>query len=174
MRSFFKGWRRKVGCLLLLLACVVMAFWMRSRITKDFWTIRTDKKTLDRLSNSSQGFKWERLRALKAPDFAASARTEWKSLPVQAFNSSPFDTIVGIYSVQTIRSQWQCCGFQLLTGHYGEATFVEHGLLVIPHWPVVLLLSLLSAWLIFFRARKKSASTANPHLDADVAGASRT
>ncbi|WP_397569086.1 hypothetical protein [Schlesneria sp. T3-172] len=30
MREFFRGWKRKVGCVALLLACVFMAEWVRS------------------------------------------------------------------------------------------------------------------------------------------------
>ena len=35
MREFFKGWRRKVGCALLVMACAVMAHWFRSQLIED-------------------------------------------------------------------------------------------------------------------------------------------
>lgn len=35
MREFFKGWRRKVGCVALLMAVAVFGIWMRSRIVLD-------------------------------------------------------------------------------------------------------------------------------------------
>ena len=31
MREFFRGWRRKAGCALLVMACVTMWMWVRSR-----------------------------------------------------------------------------------------------------------------------------------------------
>ena len=36
MREFFKGWRRKAGVILLVMACVVTAVWIRSSIVVDF------------------------------------------------------------------------------------------------------------------------------------------
>jgi hypothetical protein len=41
MREFFRGWRRKVGIVLLGLVCAVFGMWMRSRVVYDaisFWT----------------------------------------------------------------------------------------------------------------------------------------
>src|SRR5690242_1489835 len=35
MREFFKGWRRKVGCALLLMACVFMVAWVQNRFYAD-------------------------------------------------------------------------------------------------------------------------------------------
>jgi hypothetical protein len=38
MREFFRGWRRKVGCMTLVMACVVMGGWLRSLACLDeFW-----------------------------------------------------------------------------------------------------------------------------------------
>lgn len=35
MRDFLHGWRRKVGCVALMMACVFAAGWMRSRLLED-------------------------------------------------------------------------------------------------------------------------------------------
>ena len=35
MREFFSGWKRKTGCLTLLMACVLAAGWVRSLTTED-------------------------------------------------------------------------------------------------------------------------------------------
>src|SRR5438105_3724804 len=35
MRDFFKGWRRKIGVLTLVMACVCMAAWVRSYSAED-------------------------------------------------------------------------------------------------------------------------------------------
>jgi hypothetical protein len=32
MREFFRGWRRKVGCVTLMMACVAMPGWTRDRV----------------------------------------------------------------------------------------------------------------------------------------------
>lgn len=36
MKEFFRGWKRKVGCLTLTMACVAMVGWVRSFIVADF------------------------------------------------------------------------------------------------------------------------------------------
>lgn len=35
MRTFFHGWRRMLGCLTLVMACLLMGVWMRSRVVTD-------------------------------------------------------------------------------------------------------------------------------------------
>lgn len=35
MREFFRGWRRKTGCVTLVVACLLMVGWMRSRANLD-------------------------------------------------------------------------------------------------------------------------------------------
>jgi hypothetical protein len=35
MREFFRGWRRKVGCVTLVMTCALMGLWMRSIRTFD-------------------------------------------------------------------------------------------------------------------------------------------
>ena len=37
MVAYFKGWRRKVGCVTLVLACVIVAGWVRSYKATDNW-----------------------------------------------------------------------------------------------------------------------------------------
>src|SRR4051794_19488286 len=39
MRDFFKGWRRKLGCVTLVMACVFMAGWVRSIGISDWITL---------------------------------------------------------------------------------------------------------------------------------------
>ncbi|MEI8383783.1 MAG: hypothetical protein WCJ09_26955 [Planctomycetota bacterium] len=154
MREFFRGWRRKAGCVTLLMAIAVTGAWIRSRVIHDFLTIRS-RKTLDRLSATSQGMKWERVKAIRAADFPKTVGTEWTSFPASTtMTLMPFDSVVGIYSVNTIQSDWQFCGFRSQRGHYGEATFVQHGYWVIPYWSFAAPLTLLSACLILWKPQK--------------------
>ena len=36
MRDFFKGWRRKVGCITLVMACLLISGWLRSLQSLEF------------------------------------------------------------------------------------------------------------------------------------------
>ncbi|MBS0204830.1 MAG: hypothetical protein JSS49_18135 [Planctomycetes bacterium] len=160
MRRFFHGWRRKWGCVLLLVALLFTGIWFRSRAVVDLVTIRSTR-TLDRISTTSRGFKWERMRAIRAPDFPPSARSNWISHPVTSFRSNSFDTLRGIYSVYGTKSNWKLCGFQSEIGHFGSATFVYYGSWVIPFWPLTTVPTLLATCLLLGRARKQSPPVVN-------------
>ena len=41
MREFFKGWRRKAGCVALAMACLVMGMWIRSTVVADIGYLDT-------------------------------------------------------------------------------------------------------------------------------------
>ena len=43
MSSFFRGWRRKIGVVTLLMACVFMAGWTRSMVADDIAYVRTSE-----------------------------------------------------------------------------------------------------------------------------------
>jgi hypothetical protein len=37
MHTFFHGWRRKTGCITLVVSCALMGLWMRSQLAGDTW-----------------------------------------------------------------------------------------------------------------------------------------
>ena len=155
MREVFRGWRRKTGCICLLFALIWTAIWLRSRLEVDFVTIRSSR-TFDRLSTPSQGLKWERLQAVRAPDFPPTARFEWKSYRVTtSFRTSAFDMLQGIQSSYTTTSTWQAGGFQCDVGYYGGAMFVKYGFWVIPYWSLTTVPTLLAAFLLLGKPRPR-------------------
>ena len=50
MREFFKNWRRKAGCVTLLVACAVMVAWIRSQNASDLLLQETATVPLTLLS----------------------------------------------------------------------------------------------------------------------------
>lgn len=56
MREFFKGWRRKAGCVTLALACFLMGGWNRSLVTSDTFIFGDGFVTL-----SKGSIEWMRL-----------------------------------------------------------------------------------------------------------------
>eukprot|EP00456_Euglypha_rotunda_P026421 TRINITY_DN212_c0_g1_i1.p2 TRINITY_DN212_c0_g1~~TRINITY_DN212_c0_g1_i1.p2 ORF type:complete len:146 (-),score=16.61 TRINITY_DN212_c0_g1_i1:50-487(-) len=54
MREFFRGWRRKVGCLTLMMALVLMGMWMRSRNVVDILIIQSGLGTCTAISGGQQ------------------------------------------------------------------------------------------------------------------------
>lgn len=57
MREFFRGWRRKVGCLILLIAFVLSVIWVRSYLADDVLTIAVSGGQHDLSSNNGE-FRW--------------------------------------------------------------------------------------------------------------------
>ena len=45
MVEFFRGWRRKVGCVTLVVACLLTAAWFRSRSEMDRLTFSLGRRT---------------------------------------------------------------------------------------------------------------------------------
>jgi hypothetical protein len=44
MHTFFHGWRRKAGCIALLMTCVTAAGWARSYLTHDSMKFRSNRQ----------------------------------------------------------------------------------------------------------------------------------
>lgn len=128
MYVFFLGWRRKAGCATLVLACLLMAWWMRSLFTADIATcivpslgrtfsvhsVRGTTEWHILAGNSSRGLHW------------------WFSGPVINYTQ-----LAGAEHIQ------------LRVHRAGEPIHV----LVIPHWLLILPLALLAGYLVLWRPR---------------------
>lgn len=53
MRDVFNGWRRKVGCTALVMACALMVGWMRSYYYVDVITLNSGRRTSDQFQSAS-------------------------------------------------------------------------------------------------------------------------
>jgi hypothetical protein len=127
---FFHGWRRKIGLVTLVMACVFVAWWGRSLTIADQYTIRMNYNSLFWMI-SNEGW------------FGCVVVPETKAAPTTAFflhrtdrssgdhNASPFDG-VPYYS-----GNWE------VNPHF-----------ILPYSAMVIPLSLISLWLLLFKPRK--------------------
>ncbi|MDB5345404.1 MAG: hypothetical protein JWP89_3781 [Schlesneria sp.] len=88
MCTFFHGWRRKVGCVTLMLACGLMAMWMRSDFLLDriMFVIagrQHDVQSLDGKISWNQ----DRIDAFHEPIFKLQSRHPPKSKRTGSFDS---------------------------------------------------------------------------------------
>jgi hypothetical protein len=60
MREFFRGWRRKAGCLLLLAACALLVLWFRTLRVEDVILSGDGKGTINSWHASRSGVFWNR------------------------------------------------------------------------------------------------------------------
>lgn len=59
MRQFFNGWRRKVGCIAIAMACVFIAMWMRAIYSVEELLFR-DYKEATAIVSSPEGIRVEK------------------------------------------------------------------------------------------------------------------
>ncbi|WP_157605441.1 hypothetical protein [Schlesneria paludicola] len=138
MREFFTGWKRKVGILTLVMACVFAGGWVRSTLVGDFLT----KSEMEVISIS--GVFIIRFAGSDAPvtmayesailDRAGSGLgydDEWDSLQF-GFGRRTFPVM------------------RIVNGVRSESTTVDFR---IPYWSIVVPLTLLSIWLLLSKPR---------------------
>jgi hypothetical protein len=155
MREFFRGWRRKIGVMTLVVACVFMAGWVRSCTTED--DFESDSIYDYQVTIGGGQIIWWRIGAKDGVRNLQSKRT-WRSRPLnwrlwpEASQTSGWD----------ILTQYNVPGFSLKTGRrLGESTLV-FGVASIS-W-IVVPLTMLSAYLLLSnpRTRKPPESTKPP------------
>ena len=134
MGDFFHGWRRKVGVLTLLLACVLMGGWIRSLTSFEGVAIPRGSGMVSVFGSLLGNLVWGRF------DDASMNRIYWESspLPKSAVQPLAFD--------QAYQVKWQFCGF----GHAirSVSTTIEAKYWFISYWSIVVPLTLLSAFLL--------------------------
>ena len=149
MREFFKPWRRKIGLLTLLMACVFMAGWVRSSFIRD-WIVFYSGNHLVQFGSDSQ-----RLYCLVdySKDHINKEGATWK---VPSFGTAVLsrpDPLAPATLDDSHRSwsrHW--LGFYVWQKTYWD--FYQSTLYVIPYWSVVIPLTLASAFLLLSTQRR--------------------
>ena len=124
MREFFKGWRRKVGCVTLVVACVVAIAWGRSVRVRD---------TVEFGFNGSSHYV-----------FISDGRIEWSRWWYRD-GRQPNKTLTWISGPEFI-PPWM-----LIPERVPPASTWA-----IPYWSLVIPLTLLSAYLLLWKTRKRT------------------
>ena len=147
MREFFHGWRRKAGVATLVMACGLMAIWMRSVVKFDSVFFYCGKV---RFGISSVD---HRIWFLKSTPLVGESSMTWHTQE----HVGQFDPMGNANVVW--RKDW--IGFHFgqyhrrLPGQTKAGEFKATSC-TIPHWSLVLPLALLSAYLILWRPLKRA------------------
>ena len=155
MREFFQGWRRKAGCVALMLAASLFVAWMRSRAYVDRLTLRMSPTADVSFYSQHDGIEFEyRWETDGVTDADVSMHFgnlfDWQTSqkPIED-HSHRFPT--QDFFVFRIRSE----GWKALRSNGMDVSC--HGrILCIPHTPAMLIVTLLSAYLILWQPRKRS------------------
>lgn len=149
MHTFFHGWRRKAGVLSLVIALATAGMWARSRVIVDTFEIRPNDTSVFAVQFHLRAFEVEhRWRELHTEDLFLSNRTQgfhWISNRI--YGSEP----------QQILPSYRRGRYVAGNSHLRGTSEGEMATLTVPYSTSVLSLTLLSAYLILWKSRKKSA-----------------
>lgn len=142
MDEFFSGWRRKTGCVTLVLACVFATGWIRSLSTTDFFHCVSQEGSASDLGLSIGGYLgWEYWYDLPRP-----------ALRIPKWVSSDPMPIHRLAEDHDMTWRVKCWGIEIGTvAGDTEFVFVWYGWIVVP-------LTLLSAYLLLSKPRPKKPS----------------
>lgn len=139
MSKYFTSWRRRIGVLVLVLACLFLAGWVRSLSTLDRGTSHFNRSMYGLTSYNS------RIHLLKLTPLATGAPILWSSQR----HSEPLDYWFEMQPVW----RWDWAGFQFGAANSKKMTEVRMDIWTIPYWAVVVPLTLLSTFLLLSRRR---------------------
>jgi len=156
MGDFFHGWRRKTGCVLLVLALAFYTMWMRSLVLIDVLLLcgqhtRFVLASLDSRLSLSRIYPVDEV-ALSINwgtfDYEGSFGFRWDEDGIR----SSYDPYEGSRAAW----RWDFLGFQV--GAFdSDILTTRTELCMIPYWAIVGFLSLLSTWLIIWKRPKGNA-----------------
>ena len=160
MGDFFKPWRRKIGVATLLMACVLMAGWIRSPTGRDRLRFPIDTLNYHDIASFGGGLLWERVYLVQ-PIKLNAVESTYASALFSEFATTFVDTQMNLTSGiqegggQRFEWRWRCCGFD--AGEIGEdgALGKFRGTFwFISYWSIVLPLTFISAFLLLTKPRQ--------------------
>lgn len=135
MRELFKGWRRKLGCATLVMACLFAVGWIRSFYCRDTAVIPLSNSTSVEFSSMRSKFCLLRL--------SEPRRLKWETSPVEGEDHT--------YNLLTADWSRRIAGARAFSNLHAFAASTAG--IVVPYWLPTLPLTLLSAWLILRKPR---------------------
>ena len=147
MKEFFRGEKRKVGLLTLLMACVAMAGLVRSNFVLDVIEFQTSSTTTHLLLSVDNSLAWQK-RNLNQPE-PSSRFLDWDCLPPLHLNSPSVDIVW----------KWKWYGFGVGEIPLQPSYISRVVMVIIPYSSIVIPLTLLSAALLLSRPRRSPPNT---------------
>lgn len=143
--------RNAAGAAILVIACVLAALWVRSRDTTDYVYFCPNRKVIHFFISNNRGLSWETQRDTSqgAPvwDFELY---EYHSDQLRDEDGEAF------FQAGTTKSRYEFAGFCIGRVAGGSPDiWYECSLWQIPHWFIVMPLTLLSAHLLLMKPRPK-------------------
>lgn len=163
MVSYFKPLRRKLGVVILALACVFAAAWMRSRFMYDLLWI-CNSNTVFGVASMVGGLDFGTVMTIDEPDSWGWGANKLTVVDGKIVDPSGNLHDIDPWAFDNFDIEWRrdWAGF-----HFGVGTVLNqrHVDYMIPYWAIVIPLTTISAWLLLSKPRpKKPAATVAENL----------
>jgi hypothetical protein len=161
MREFFRGWKRKLGCVTLLLACLLMGVWIRSNYRVDFVIFNSTFPNHAFLS----GFGRFRLFQIGQYTFAMDGDERETKISYIFHKWAP--VFAGyewepVFRFGPLEAKSYLC--DVLEAD-DNSTGTRHPMWLVPYWSIVVPLTAVSAWLLLSEPRTKSRQVVVPTIE---------
>jgi hypothetical protein len=147
VREFFKGWRRKAGCVTLVLSCLFMVGWARSHRFIDGFGFHPNRETVALIASFRGRTIWILMHNLNG--YVPSPESFYSSRELDPSGTyEPFST-------RDASWHWHCRlgGFEMGRMN-GLGIVCDQTVLMVPYWSIVIPLTLLSPWLLLSKPRQ--------------------
>jgi len=177
MDSFFHGWRRKVGCTLLVISLLFMIAWIRSFVVDDFvafpFEIETRHWSLVGLAGESQSVVLYGYWMEPTPEHdpieipLASSVTTIPDAQPEMHELDPADALSATVDAESLSDEWIVAGGGIsIRSHTTTISCSLRApvpLVIIPFRWFVIPLTLVSAFLILWKPRKRETAKWRPN-----------
>ena len=145
MREFFRGWKRKLGVVTLVLACVFAAGWVRSLSVCDQFSMPLRKHHHVYFASLNQTLFWSQDES-PAP---------YPTLGAYALPKAAWDDWAHAGEWDEVEWTWRRFGFAIgeRTIQYGPSPLKKVLAVAFPYWSIVIPPTFLSAWLLLSKPR---------------------
>lgn len=159
MREFFRPFRRKLGVLVLVVACVLLTCWIRGNVVADLVRIATGNDGSFNLLLRRGGV------ALSFEQFPKASGPKTSSyVAITPENAEQWYLLEGrnpkVY-VQACGVKWTKYVELVASSPVGEPFLIQTTVLTIPYWLLVLPPTLLAAYLLLSKPRPKPSQPDN-------------
>lgn len=142
MRDFFHGWRRKLGCVTLLMAAALMMAWMRSLLVEDLILETGPEMTY---YTSHHGLlQWDQITHTAGRPVTWDKTRRWEILALHNH-----DAVTRPIRESVLVWQRPGFGFSPAVAEYYDSSGIpcRREQRIIPYWSLIVPLTLLSAYL---------------------------
>jgi len=159
MREFFHGWRRKAGCVALVMACLFMAGWVRSLSRIDLLTLATWNSfwrlTIEHGVVELSRYQYTSGDPPKSLRGKNGRQNSWTSESLVNPDGAIFSYGNCQANLATADTKTEFCGFAYATRKWVAPTFVvDTSFFVLQYRHVTIPLTLLSAYLILWPGKR--------------------